>query len=108
MANITLEDFQKLEIKIGTVTSCQKVEDTDKLLRLEIDFGDEKRTVLTGMAEIYDPDYFVGKQIPVLFNLEPRTIKGTESQGMILAVDTEENPVLLIPEEKVKNGSKVR
>lgn len=105
---ISIDDFQKLEIKIGTVTSCEKVENADKLLKLEIDLGDEKRIVLTGMSEFYEPSHFEGKQIPVLVNLEPRTIRGIESQGMILAADIDGRPVLLHPDEKVPEGSKIR
>ncbi len=78
---------------------------TDKLIKLEIDFGNEKRQVLTGVAEFLEPSHFVGKQIPVFTNLEPRKFKGEESQGMILAVDVDGKPVLLHPEKEVPNGA---
>ena len=105
---IKIEDFEKCEIRIGTVEKAEKVEGADKLIKLEIDFGDEKRQVLTGMAEFFDPDHFIGKQIPVLVNLEPRRFKGIESQGMIVAADVEGRPVLLLPEEEIPNGSIVK
>lgn len=105
---IKIDDFAKCEIKIGTVTSAEKVEGADKLIKLQINFGDEKRQVLTGVAEFLEPDHFVGKQIPVLVNLEPRKFKGEESQGMIVAADVDGRPVLLLPEEKIPNGSIVK
>lgn len=105
---ITFEDFKKLEIKIGKVLSSEKIEWADKLLKLEIDFGSEKRQLVAGMAEFFDPDYFIGKEIPVLINLEPRTFKGIESQGMILAIDVDGKPVLLFPEKEVPPGSIIR
>lgn len=104
---IKFEDWTKLEIRIGKVVEAEKVENADKLLKLIIDFGDEKKQVLTAMAEYFEPDHFLNKQIPVLVNLEPRTIRGLESQGMILAGDVNGKPVLMHPEEEVPNGSKV-
>jgi len=105
---ITFDDFKKLDIRIGRILSAEKVEGTEKLLRLEIDLGTEQRQVVAGIAESYQPDQIVGKEIPLLVNLEPRKIRGIESQGMILAVDLEGNPVLLHPEREVPPGSLVR
>jgi methionine--tRNA ligase beta chain len=105
---ITFDDFKKLDIRIGRVLSAEKVEGTEKLLRLEVDLGTEQRQVVAGMAESYQPDQIVGKEIPLLVNLEPRKIRGVESQGMILAVDLEGKPVLLHPEREVPPGSLVR
>ncbi len=103
---IQLEDFQKIEIKIGQVLVAEKVPGSDKLLRLEVDFGTEKRQILTAMAEFFDATYFIGKEIPFLVNLPFRKIRGLESQGMILAVDDENGkPVLLHPEKEVPPGS---
>ena len=104
---IKFGDWTKLEIRIGKVVKAEKVENADKLLKLIIDFGDEKKQVLTAMAEYFEPDHFLNKQIPVLVNLEPRTIRGLESQGMILAAEVEGKPDLIHPEEEVPNGSKV-
>lgn len=105
---VTFEDFAKLDIKVGTIVSVEKVEDADKLLKLEVDFGDEKRQIVSGIAQWYEPEDLVGKQIPVLVNLEPRTFRGIESQGMILAVETDGKAVLLEPLEEVPAGSKIR
>ena len=105
---ITFDDFMKLDIKIGTVTAADKVEGADKLIRLELDLGREHRQVVAGMAPTYTPEDFIGKQVPILVNLEPRKLRGIESQGMILAVDVEGRPVLLTPENSTPAGSAVR
>jgi methionine--tRNA ligase beta chain len=105
---ITFEDFKKLDVRIGKIVFAEKVADTDKLLRLEIDFGIEKRQVVAGIAEAYLPEQIIGKEIPVLMNLEPRKIRGIESQGMILAVGIEGKPVLMHPDQEVPPGSIVR
>ena len=105
---IAFEDFKKLDIRIGKILLAVKVEGTDKLMRLEVDFGMEKRQVVAAIAEFYQPEQLVGKEIPVLVNLEPRTIRGTESHGMILAADVEGRAVLLHPEEEVPPGSIIR
>lgn len=104
---VTFDNFAKLEIRIGTITSAEKVEGADKLLKLEIDFGDEKRTIASGIAEWYKPEDLVGKQVPVLINLEPKNFKGVESQGMILAAGSD-TAILLHPDKEVPPGTKVR
>lgn len=106
---IGYDDFKKLDIRIGTVESIDRIEGADKLLKLIIDIGVEKRQILAGIAEfIDDPQLLVGKQIPVLVNIEPRKMRGLESQGMMLAADSGGKPVLLHPEIKIPNGSTVR
>ncbi len=86
MTEISFEEFKKAEIKIGTILSAEKVADTDKLLKLMINLGEEApRQILSGIAMYYpDPSVLVGKQVPVLANLPTRTIRGLESQGMVL------------------------
>ncbi len=105
---ITFEDFKKLEIRIGKILSAQKVEGTDKLLKLEVDMGKEKRQLVAGIAQYYDPEELIDKQIPVLVNLEPRKIRGVESQGMLLAATEGEAPILLHPDKEVSPGSLIR
>lgn len=105
---ITFEDFKKLEIKIGKIISAEKIPEADKLIKMEIDLGMEKRQVVAGIAQFYEPSYLIGKEIPVVVNLELRKLKGVESQGMILAVSAEGGPVLLCPEKDVPPGSIVR
>ncbi len=102
---ITFEDFKKLEIRIGRILSAQKVEGADKLLKLEVDIGKEKRQLIAGIAQYYEPEELIHKQIPVLVNLEPRKIWGVESQGMLLAAVEEEVPILLHPDKEVSPGS---
>lgn len=108
MEYISLSDLQKLDIRIGKVVHAERVPETDKLIRLEIDFGVETRQIVTGMAEFFDPEHFIGKEIPVILNLEPRVIQGIESQGMILAAEAAGLPVLIHPEKEVPPGSVIR
>ena len=105
---VTFDDFMKLDIRIGTVTAADKVPGADKLIRLELDMGGETRQVVAGMVPAYAPEEFIGKQVPILVNLEPRTLRGVESQGMILAADVDGKPVMLIPDKEVPPGSVVR
>lgn len=105
---ITFDDFKKLDIRVGKILSAEKVSGTDKLMKLEVDFGLEKRQMIAGIAQFFEPDHLIGKEIPVLLNLEPRSFKGIESQGMILAIDVNGEPVLLHPEKEVPPGSVIR
>lgn len=105
---ITFDDFDKLDIRIGTIIEAEAVPETEKLLKLTIDLGEEKRTLVAGIADEYKPEDIKGKQIPILTNLEPKIIQGIESQGMILAVDTDGKAILLHPDKEVSNGSKIR
>ena len=105
---IEFSDWQKIEVKIGTVLEAQKIDKSDKLLQLSVDFGDEKRQVVSGIAESYAPEDIIGKQFAFVVNLNPRTIFGIESEAMILAAHSEnDKAVLLSPIEKVEPGSKV-
>lgn len=108
MANF--DDFSKIEIRAGTILSIEAVPETDKLLKLTVDFGEEApRTVVSGIR-LYFPEFevLIGTQRLFVTNLEPRTVKGVESQAMILGVDAEGGYVLLRPQENVPNGSLVR
>jgi methionyl-tRNA synthetase len=107
--NINIDDFKKMEIKIGTVLSVEKVPDADRLIKFSIDLGESApRTILSGIAMHYsDPTVLVGKQVPVLANLETRIIRGIESQGMILYVVGEDMLTTLEPGVKVIPGTKV-
>jgi methionine--tRNA ligase beta chain len=105
---ITFDDFKKIDLRIGKILSAEKVEGTDKLMKIEIDLGKEKRQLVAGIADMYDPNSLIGKEIPVLMNLEPRKIRGIESQGMILAVDVGGKPVIMHPDREVPPGSTIR
>jgi methionyl-tRNA synthetase len=105
---IVYDDFAKLELKTGTVTACEKVAKADKLLKLEVDLGAEKRIIVSGIALHYTPEEMMGKQVIVVTNLAPRKMKGIESQGMILtAEDSDGKLQLLKPENPVSPGSNV-
>lgn len=107
-SEIVYDDFAKLELKAGTVTACEKVEKADKLLKLEVDLGAEKRTIVSGIALRYKPEEMVGKQVVVVTNLAPRKMKGIESQGMILTAEDKDGTLqLLKPENLVAPGSNV-
>lgn len=119
--NVTFEDFKRLDIRIGEILSVEKVENADNLLKLEVDFGpstdsasspqvnsgSSKRQVVSGIAKWYEPKDLIGKKLPFIVNLEPRKFKGVESQGMLMAVDGEEQPILLEPQGEVKSGDKI-
>lgn len=106
---ISIDDFKKLEIKIGKVISAEKVPEADKLLKLVFDIGGEQRQIMAGIAESFpEPAVLVGKEMPVLTNLETRKLRSYESQGMIMAVDVDGQTVLLRPETEVSPGSMVK
>lgn len=105
---ITFEDFEKLDIRIGKVVSAERIPETEKLIKLEVDLGEETRQLVAGIAGFVKLDSLVGKELPVLVNLAPRKLRGVESQGMILAVDVNGEPVLLHPERGVPPGSTVK
>lgn len=106
---ITFDDFAKLELKVATVLECKLHPNADKLLVLQIDLGEEKRQICAGIRAHYQPEQLVGKQIIVVANLEPRTLRGEISQGMLLAAhDTAAGKVVVLgPWESVAAGSKV-
>jgi methionine--tRNA ligase beta chain len=108
---ITIDDFSKIEIRVGQVLEASNQEGSEKLIRLKVDFGNEDiRTIFTGVRSFgYTPDYFKDKKWLFVTNLEPKKIMGEESQGMILAVDgADERPVFVIPASEVAVGAKLR
>ncbi|MCX6755795.1 MAG: methionine--tRNA ligase [Candidatus Nomurabacteria bacterium] len=124
MEYVSYEEFKKMDIRFGTIKEIEPVPDTDKLLRCQIDFGetvevgegDEKkveqkyRQIISGIREFF-PDYekLIGKQVLYIVNLEPRKIKGFESNGMLMAVDGQDgSPVFITPDTQVEAGSRVR
>ncbi|MDX1608247.1 MAG: methionine--tRNA ligase subunit beta [Candidatus Spechtbacterales bacterium] len=106
---INFDDFKKLDMRVGTIKSAEEVEGADKLLKLQVDLGEEigERQIVAGIKKSHDPAELEGRQIVVLVNLEPRKLMGLESQGMLLAAGDDE-PVLLQPEREAKEGSKIR
>lgn len=114
--NISFEEFTKLDIRIGKIVFAERVEGSEKLLRLEVDFGEKDasdlpifRQVLSGIAKFYAPEDIIGKECPFIINLESRKMMGLESQGMILAADPgDDSAVLLHPDKEIPRGSRVR
>ncbi len=108
-ANINYEAFDTMDIRIGTILTAEKVAKTKKLLKLTVDTGIDQRTIVSGLAEQYEPEAIVGKKVSILVNLEPREIKGIISQGMILmAEDAEGKLTFVSPVDDLHNGSVVR
>ncbi len=112
---IQFDDFKKVEIRVAKVISCERVEGSEKLLKLIVDCGDKDeanlpavRQVLAGVGKVYTPEEMIGRQIIVVANLQPRMMMGLESQGMLLAADSPEGPVLLCPDKEVVHGAEIR
>lgn len=104
---ITIEEFKKLDLRIGTVKSAETHPQADRLLVLTIDLGSEARQIVAGIRGHYTPEELLGRQIVVVANLQPARLRGIESQGMLLAATDGENIVILTPEKKVDPGAKV-
>ena len=105
---VSFDDFTKMDIRTATVLEAERVPKTDKLLRLSIDTGIDRRTIVSGIAEFYSPEQMIGKQICILANLKPRTIKGIESKGMILMARQNDGKMRLItPAEALCNGAEI-
>lgn len=105
---IAIDDVAKLDLRVAQILSAEKVEGADRLLKLQIDLGTEQRQIIAGIAVSYAPSDLVGKQIVVVANLKPATIRGVESNGMLLAASGETGPIILSPEREVSIGSKVK
>jgi methionyl-tRNA synthetase len=105
----TIDDFQKIEIRLGTVLSVDVVEGADKLYILKVDLGEAApRQILSGIREFVQPEELLGKQFPFVTNLAPRMLRGHESQGMILAASHESTLALLNPTKELPNGTKLK
>lgn len=106
---VPFEDFAKLDIRIVKILEAQRIEGSDKLLKLIVNAGDETRQILAGIGKSFEPENLIGKEVVAIINLEPRKIMGEESQGMLLATgDDLENITLLHPHKEVPPGSKIR
>jgi methionyl-tRNA synthetase len=106
---IVYDDFAKIDLRVGTIIAAEKVEKADKLLKLELDMGFEKRTVVSGIAMHYKPEEIVGKQVTVVTNLAPRKMRGIESAGMILMAEDKDGKLVFVsPVDTTAPGSEVR
>lgn len=108
MADISFDDFMKIDLRVAEIKACDDIEGADKLYKLTIDVG-ETRTIVAGIKTYYTKEELVGKKIIVITNLEPRKLRGILSHGMLLAASTEDKSavVLLIPDRDIPNGSRV-
>ena len=107
--NISYDDFAKMDIRVGTILEAEKVAKTKKLLKLTIDTGIDKRTVVSGIAEYYEPENIIGRQVSILVNLEPRDIRGIQSQGMILMAENSNGELsFILPEKLINNGGEIK
>lgn len=108
VAQITIDDFSKMELKMGKILSAEKITGADKLYKLSVDMGEgEPRTICSGVAQFYQPEELVGKTVPIIANLAPRVMRGVESKGMILMADNN-GPVLLTPIREIPPGAIVK
>lgn len=107
--NISFEQFAGLDIRTGTILAAEKVAKTKKLLKLTIDTGIDQRTVVSGIAECYEPETIIGAKVSILVNLEPRDIKGITSQGMILMAENAEGKLSFVaPTDEMPDGAVIR
>jgi methionyl-tRNA synthetase len=108
-AEITFDDFEKMDIRVGTILTAEKVEKADKLLKLSVDLGFETRTIVSGIAAHFKPEDIIGEQVSILANLAPRKIRGVESKGMILLAEDETGKLHFVKtKELTGNGSIIR
>ena len=106
---IKFDDFEKIDMRIGYVEVAEEIEGSDKLIKMQVDFGEMgKRQILSGIKLWYTPEDLLGKKFPFVVNIEPRNIMGHESQGMIVAADFEDVPVIFHLDKDVSNGTLIR
>jgi len=106
---ISYDDFQKLDLRVAKILEAEKIKGSEKLLKLQVDLGEEKRQIVAGIGKAYLPENLIGKQIVIIANLEPRVLLHAESQGMLLAASDEKgSPVLLMPEKEIFPGAKIK
>lgn len=104
---INFEEFKKIELRVVKIISAEKIEGSEKLLKLRVDLGVGERQIIAGIGKAYNPEDLIGKEIVIVVNLEPRMLMGLESHGMVLAAENEKGPVLLIPDKEVSYGSRI-
>ena len=108
MEHVTFDEFKRMDFRVGEVLKAERVEGTDKLLKLEVDIGTEKRTMVAGVADVYSPEELVGKKFVFIVNLKPAVIRGIESQGMLLAAEVEGKATIPFFDKDVQTGAKVK
>lgn len=115
MNTITFDDFKKIDLRITKILKAERVEGSEKLVKLTLDLGEYDKSILpagrqvvAGIGTIYTPEILIDKQIVIVANLEPRKLMGHESQGMLLAASDDLGPVLIVPESEVKEGTSIK
>lgn len=104
---VSIDDFRALDLRIGTVTSAEPHPNADRLMVLKVDLGSEERQLVAGIRGHYTAEEITGRQLVVVANLKPARLRGIESQGMILAASTDDQLVILAPEQRIAAGAKV-
>ncbi len=113
---ISFEDFKKIDLRVAEIIEVERVENSEKLVKLRISLGDNdpstgsgqgERQIIAGIGKVYEPQTLINKKIVIVANLEPRSLMGLESQGMLLAAGDENGPVLLVPDKEVNPGSAI-
>jgi len=107
MSEITIDEFNKIDLRIAEVLEAKRVAGADKLLELRIKVGETARTLVAGIAQQYAPETLVGRKIVIVANLQPRRLRGVESQGMLLAANDGNRAILLAPDQDVPSGVRV-
>jgi len=105
---ISFDEFQKMDLRIGKIKTAERIEGSDRLIKLRVDVGNELRHIVAGISESYNVADLINKNIVVLMNLEPKILKGVKSDGMLLAADVDGSPVLLTTERDVPSGIRIR
>ena len=106
---ISFKDFQKISLKVARVTKAEKLEGSEKLIKLQLNLGEkEERQIIAGIAKFYQPEDLISQEIVLVENLEPKKIFGQDSRGMLLAADNKGEPVILKPEKSVPPGTKIQ
>jgi len=105
---ISYDDFKKLDLRIAKIIQASRIENSDKLIKLQISLGQEERQIVAGIGKHYQPEELIGKLIVVVSNLEPRKLLGQESNGMLLAASNEDELALLIPDKDINLGAIVK
>lgn len=108
METINYDYWSKVDLRVVEIKAAEPVEGSEKLLKLTVILENDERQIVSGIAKSYTPESLVGRQVVIITNLEPRSLMGLESQGMLLAADSPDGPVILVPEREVAPGVKIK
>ena len=108
MEEVTIDEFQKFDIRTAKVVSVEDIPNSDKLYKIMLEVGDKTKQIVAGIKPNHSKEELEGRTIIIIDNLKPATLRGVESQGMLLAADSEEGPLVLVPEREVESGIKIK